>query len=451
MPRLLSFTAALLISFVIMGSPKTAEAKYASIVLDAETGEVLHSVNADTRNHPASLTKIMTLYMMFDAIEKKKFTFDSKLKVSRKASQQRPSKLGLRKGSTIKVRDAIMALVTKSANDVAVVVAESLAKSEAEFAKKMTAKAHEMGMKNTFFKNASGLHKKGQLSSARDMATLGLRIKADFPEHYKLFKTWKYKYKNRTYYNHNKLLRYYEGTDGIKTGFTNASGFNLVASVNRNGRRLMGVVFGGKTSKSRNKHMTKILDKGFRKLMIASLRAPLRPEITIADNGTVNILSTTNTKIESQVALAKTTAVTGEAAPIIKSVSVSDENKAISADKSTIKPVMVAVTGTEETKPTNNSTSDLLESIWAVQVGAYSQKRRAQQAAGLAAVHIRYVSKSADIQISEVEDTSNKLYRARLTGLSEEEARESCHLLSTTKLSCVIVPPSQPDQIAFKK
>ncbi len=438
MPRLLGFTLVLLTSLWVGLSSQSAEAKYASIVMDAETGEVLHSVNPDTRNHPASLTKIMTLYMLFDALENKKLSFNSKLKVSRKASQQRPSKLGLRKGSTILVKDALLALVTKSANDVAVVVAESLAKNEAAFAKKMTAKAHSIGMKNTFFKNASGLHKKGQLSSARDMAILGLRIKADFPEYYDFFKTWKYKYKNRTYYNHNKLLRYYEGTDGIKTGFTNASGFNLVASVIRNERKLIGVVFGGRTSKSRNKHMVSLLDKGFRKLMIASLRPSLRPEISIAENGAIQIeeetkapaialaVNTNNDKAKPETPLI-------EDKPSEVNIAKNDNIDDDLEDK-TIQVIDVSKEITTE---------------WSVQVGAYRKKLRAYQAAGLAAVHIRYVSKTADIQVSEVKDLNSKLYRARLVGLNEDDARESCHLLSTTQLSCVIIPPLKPDQVAF--
>ncbi|WP_420546963.1 D-alanyl-D-alanine carboxypeptidase family protein [Curvivirga sp.] len=445
MYRLLGFTLVLFATLTFGAAKNLAQAKYASIILDAETGEVFHSVNADTRNHPASLTKIMTLYMLFDAVEKGDLKLTSKLKVSRKASQQRPSKLGLRKGTTITVEDAILALVTKSANDVAVVVAEGIGGTEAKFAKAMTQKAHAMGMKNTFFKNASGLHKRGQLSSARDMATLGLRIRSDFPQFYHYFSTWKYKYKNRTYYNHNKLLRYYEGTDGIKTGFTNASGFNLVASVERHGRRLLGVVFGGRTSKSRNAHMQKLLNKSYHKILIASLRPPMKPEIKLADNGKVVILER-----ETQIALADD--VNGE---YLKSKPQKEAEtvKLVTSEtltKELDQPVQVAATN-QKPSTSSKKTEPVLEAetIWAVQVGAFREKRRAHQAAGLAAVHVRYVSKDANIQVSEVKDLKNRLYRARLTGLSEMEARESCHVLTETSLSCVIIPPIQPDQIAI--
>ncbi|SCA55212.1 D-alanyl-D-alanine carboxypeptidase [Candidatus Terasakiella magnetica] len=243
-----------------------SHAKYASFVMDADTGRVLHSVNADTRNYPASLTKMMTLFMLFEALEQKKVTLNTKLRVSRKATWQPPSRLGLKAGSHIRVEDAIYALVTKSANDVATVVGEALGGTEWEFAKLMTKRARQIGMKSTNFRNASGLPNRRQLSTARDMATLGNELWKRYPQYYKYFKTTKWSYKGRTYGNHNKLMKKYDGMDGIKTGYIRASGFNLVTSVKRGGHRLIGVVFGGKTANRRNTHMAKILDKGFTKL-----------------------------------------------------------------------------------------------------------------------------------------------------------------------------------------
>ena len=193
----------------------------------------------------------MTLYMIFDALKSKKISMNTKFKVSRKATRQPPSKLNLSAGSTILVKHAIFALITKSANDVATVVAENLGKSERNFAKLMTKKAKKLGMKRTTFKNASGLPNRAQLSTARDMATLGMAIRRDHPKFFKLFKTKSFVYKGIKYSNHNNLLGSYSGTDGIKTGYTNASGFNLVASVERNGQRIIGVVFGGKKARSR--------------------------------------------------------------------------------------------------------------------------------------------------------------------------------------------------------
>jgi len=238
-------------------------AKYASFVIDSKTGKVLHSVNADTRNYPASLTKMMTLFMLFEALEQKKVTMNTKMRVSRRATWQPPSRLGLKAGSSIRVEDAIYALVTKSANDVATVVAEALGGTEWEFAKKMTKRAQQLGMTRTNFRNASGLPNRRQLSTARDMSKLGLALWDKFPNYYHYFKTQKWSYKGRTYGNHNKLMKKYDGMDGIKTGYIRASGFNLVTSVNRGGHRLVGVVFGGKTANKRNAIMERILDKSF--------------------------------------------------------------------------------------------------------------------------------------------------------------------------------------------
>jgi len=271
--------------FIIMAGfflqPDPASAKYAAFVMDADTGRVLHSVNADTRNYPASLTKMMTLFMLFEALEEKKLTLNTKMRVSRRATWQPPSRLGLKAGSHITVEDAIYALVTKSANDIATVVGEHLGGSEWEFAKAMTKRAHQIGMTRTTFRNASGLPNRGQLSTARDMAKLGDELWKRFPQYYKYFKTQKWSYKGRTYPNHNKLMRSYDGMDGIKTGYIRASGFNLVSSVRRGDHRVIGVVFGGRTSKHRNKIMARILDKSFNKIdpqMMASYREKAKKE-----------------------------------------------------------------------------------------------------------------------------------------------------------------------------
>ena len=213
--------------------------------------------------------------MIFDALKYKKVSMNTKFKISKRATRQPPSKLNLTVGSKITVKNAIFALITKSANDVATVVAENLGKSERNFAKLMTKKAKKLGMTRTIFKNASGLPNRGQLSTARDMATLGMAIRKNHPNFFKLFKTKSFVYKGIKYTNHNNLLGSYSGTDGIKTGYTNASGFNLVASVERNGQRIIGVVFGGKKARSRDKHMIKLLNKYFKTV-------PSKPLVRIA-------------------------------------------------------------------------------------------------------------------------------------------------------------------------
>ena len=254
-----------------------AQAKYASVVIDAETGEVLHARNSKTRRHPASLVKMMTLYMVFDALEKRKLKLNQGLRVSRRAAGMPPSKLGLRRGQTIRVKEAILALVTKSANDVAVVVAEAIGGTESQFAQKMTKKARQLGLKRTTFRNASGLPNRRQLSTARDMAALARALIRDFPQYYHYFGTKSFKYRGRTYRNHNKLLRTYKGADGIKTGYIRASGYNLVASGVRNGRRVIAVVFGGRTPRTRNRHTATLLDRGFQRLTMIARTYPAPP------------------------------------------------------------------------------------------------------------------------------------------------------------------------------
>ncbi|MBC8269082.1 MAG: D-alanyl-D-alanine carboxypeptidase [Rhodospirillaceae bacterium] len=255
-----------LFAAVFLLAPVPVQAKYASYVIDAETGTVLHQINAETRNYPASLTKMMTLYMVFEALEDGRIRLEQNLKISARAARQPSSKLGLSKDDRITYEEAILAIVTKSANDVATAIGENLGGTERKFALSMTSKARAIGMARTTFRNASGLPHRGQLSTAKDMATLALRLFKDFPQYYYYFSTKTFSHKGLVHKNHNGLLKTYKGTDGIKTGYIRASGFNLVASVERNGQRLIGVVFGGRTSRARDKHMAKLLNKSYDKL-----------------------------------------------------------------------------------------------------------------------------------------------------------------------------------------
>jgi D-alanyl-D-alanine carboxypeptidase len=254
------------IAAFVLVTASPAAAKYASLVLDADSGRVVHAVNADTRNYPASLTKMMTLYLVFDALESGRLDLDGELAISARAARQPASKLGLDPGRTITVEDAILALVTKSANDVATVLAETMAGSERKFALVMTAKARKLGMARTTFRNASGLPHRGQLSTARDMAVLARALLCDHARYYHYFSTDRFTYGGVSHTNHNDLLDTYKGTDGIKTGYIRASGFNLVASVKRGERRLVGVIFGGSSPNARNRLMKTLLDKGFASL-----------------------------------------------------------------------------------------------------------------------------------------------------------------------------------------
>lgn len=246
----------------VFAAPAYAE-KYASIVVDMDTAQVLHARNADDQRYPASLTKVMTLYMVFDALDSGDLALDDRMKVSRNASRQQPSKLALKVGSTIRVDQAIRALVTKSANDVAVVFAEHLGGTEANFAEMMTVKGRDLGLTDTRFQNASGLPDANQVTTARDMARLAEAVYLDHRDYYSYFSTPEFVWNRRTYKNHNTLLKDVAGVDGIKTGYTNASGYNLMASAERDGHRVIAVMLGGRTGKSRDEHVRDLLEAAF--------------------------------------------------------------------------------------------------------------------------------------------------------------------------------------------
>ncbi len=260
-------------------------APYAAMVIDARTGEVLHSRNADTRLHPASLTKMMTLYVTFEAIRNGEITLDTVVKVSRKAASEPPSKLGLKTGQKIKLRYLIRAAAVKSANDAATAIGEAVGGSEAAFARRMNRTAKALGMTRTTFKNANGLTESGHLSTARDMTNLGRHLFFDFPDYYNLFSRRTADAGIRTVSNTNRrFLNSYKGADGIKTGYTNAAGFNLVASARRGNKRIIATVFGGVSTASRNAKVAELLNMGFRR---APARAPVnKPALPVyADGG----------------------------------------------------------------------------------------------------------------------------------------------------------------------
>src|SRR3954462_7702406 len=239
--------------------------QFSSIIVDGNSGAVLSSNNPDGIRRPASLTKIMTLYLLFERLDAGKMKLDTEMEVSEHASEQAPTKLGLKPGQTLKVEDAIKGQVTRSANDAAVVIAEAIAGDEDEFAKLMTRKARSLGMSKTTYRNASGLPNDEQLTTARDQATLGRAIQDRYPRYYRYFATTVFNYRGQSIRNHNRLLGNVEGIDGIKTGYTRASGFNLVSSMRRGNRHLVGVVLGGRSGGSRDAAMRNLLAENLEK------------------------------------------------------------------------------------------------------------------------------------------------------------------------------------------
>ena len=274
----------LFIILILITFNTSSFAKRAAIIIDYDTKEVLFEINADTLNYPASLAKMMTIYIVFDYLDKGKLTWDTKLSVSQNAASQRTTKLYVEEGTFISVNDAVRALIIKSANDIATVVAENISGSEREFAKLMTKYGKKIGMRNTTFKNASGLRNRAQLTTARDITILSHALISNFPDYYKLFSEKKFTWKDKTFITHNRLMLKYDGADGIKTGYILASGFQLAFSAVKNNKRLIGVYFGGDTAKQRDQSLSFLMDKEFGELQKNDTKKTTKNNQTTSSN-----------------------------------------------------------------------------------------------------------------------------------------------------------------------
>ncbi|MBA3756688.1 MAG: D-alanyl-D-alanine carboxypeptidase [Nitrosomonas sp.] len=386
-----------------LANPVRGNPLHASIVIDANTGEVLHASHADASRYPASLTKMMTLYMLFEAIEQRKMALDTRMQVSAHAAAMPPTNINLRLGDSISVREAIPALIVRSANDVAAVVAESLGDTEANFGRMMTDKARKLGMRSTTFRNASGLPNNEQKTTARDMATLSMRLMKDFPQHYHYFSTQSFSYKGITYNSHNRMVRNTHGVDGLKTGFIRASGFNVATSAKRGNRRVVAVVMGGPTATSRDQHTAQLLDRSFTR--------------------------------GNAIQLAKNNGNALDGAPVVvQKVSVSTPaSKPASMQKKTPNPIVIPKVAQVETSVEPQKVT-VTNKSWEVQIGSYLAHDRAQAQAQAAT---RWIPGA--VVITEVEISNRKLYRARLVGLQENQARTACQNLSRQGMECLVV------------
>jgi D-alanyl-D-alanine carboxypeptidase len=295
-------------------TPSFAAPGFSAMVVDAHNGKVLFSQNPDQPRYPASLTKVMTLYILFEELKAGRFKLNSQLKCSVHGASKPPSKLGLRPGDSLAVEDAIKALVTRSANDVAATIAENISGSESAFAVRMTNTARALGMTRTIFRNASGLPDPKQVTTARDMGTLSLRIQRDFPQYYAYFRITSFSYRGKHIRTHNRLLGKYQGTDGIKTGYIRASGYNLTTSVARKGKRLVGIVMGGKSGGARNAYMMQMLDKHFAKASSSRVNT-----IAAAAGTPPGLSSKESVALGSPVGGSPVGAGTGPSAPLPKS------------------------------------------------------------------------------------------------------------------------------------
>jgi D-alanyl-D-alanine carboxypeptidase len=360
--------------------------RYSSIVVDAGTGNVLEAANPDAPRHPASLAKLMTLYMTFEALRDRRITEDGLVPVSAHAASMEPTKLGLVPGMRLTVQEAILALVTKSANDAASALGELLGGSEDRFAQMMTLRARALGMGHTTFTNASGLPDPDQWTTARDLAILARHILTDFPDDYPLFSTKSFVYQRRVIYNHDGMLRSYPGADGMKTGYTEASGHNLVTSAVHGGVRLVGVVLGAASNPERDVHMAMLLNQGFDEMGIA----PERPTTAVAS------------RLPSLVA-------TAHAATLIE------------------QPV----------RPTPRTRVAAAATGWGIQVGSFSNERQARDAA----INALRAADGGEARVESVNDHGRRLWRAQVTGLTASEAQSACGVLGRHRGACVVLRP----------
>lgn len=482
--RLTAFILFLLLGLGVAGPGALAakkgksNEKYAALVIDASTGEILFSRYADSPRHPASLAKMMTLLMVFDALERGDIKLKDRLHISNRAAAASPSKLGLSAGSSIRVEDAILALVTKSANDIAVAVAEYLGSSESNFALQMTRRARDLGMYSTTFRNASGLPDSRQVTTARDMARLATFIINRYPNYYHYFSTRTFTYQGKTHRNHNRLMETYSGMDGFKTGYINASGFNLVASARRDGRRLIGIVFGGRSTATRNSHMADLLNDGFNRIgkgprgpqmEIASLpivKPPVparKPGVLVAQSimqPQQPLSAVPQMPVAQQVAVLSAQQAAAMATPanednvvrqlvrIQPALHSGDYDEltgqgdfdpgaakrletgmlAMAVHKNTLNPAEIINVVLPPSQPDNK---------WSVQIGAFNSRLATDDALRRALQSLPSSLKAARPLVVPLRTGNEILFRARLSGFSREDAKTACRYLR----DCMTIAP----------
>ena len=461
------------------------EPSYSSIVVDANSGAVMQATNADSPRHPASLTKIMTLYLLFERLEAGKIKLTTEMQVSPHAAVQAPSKLGLQPGQTIAVETAIRAIVTKSANDVAVVVAEALAGDEADFAKLMTAKARALGMMHTTYHNASGLPDDLQMTTARDQALLGRAIQERFPKFYSYFSTRYFAYHGRMIRNHNHLLGSVDGVDGIKTGYIHDSGFNIVTSVRRNGRHIIAVMFGGHTAAARDARVRSMIDNNINIAAVKRTAPPLFEGREIAEARAKDVRETpAREKVASAAPITHRFERTlGSTDPIkpnpVKTISVqmaavhtaslspppSDHRRltpmpagtgpnkvttvaivkhdlpsAARADTIVLRSTKVAsASGNMPIAAATPEPAAKARSGWMIQVGAFPEEIEARERLTKAQEKAKSQLGRADPFTERTTKGDKALFRARFAGLDRSQAETACRHLKRSDIPCMVV------------
>lgn len=447
---------ALAMTFVVADAASSMAARSAAIVIDAKTGKVLYSSNADGRRYPASLTKMMTLYLAFEAMANGKISKNSRVVFSANAAAEPPTKLGVRRGGAITVETAILSMVTKSANDSATALGELLGGNEANFAHMMTAKARALGMKGTVFRNAHGLPNPGQFTTARDMAVLGIALREHFPQYYGYFSQRSFLYGRRRINGHNRLLGRIKGVDGIKTGYTRASGYNLVSSVDDGDRRIVAVVIGGKSGGSRDNQMAALIKtympkassrgsgmlvakagggnpiSALAKVFLPKRDAPTpdsRPDDDAPDDDAIaSLVEETDPAIE-------------EATPVVQTRPVSQTKKvdtvaAATADDVATARVAAAYAEPAAVDPVNTAS---VPSGWAVQVASSPKQSEAQALLDETSKQAPSILADATGFTVAFEKDGVTYYRARFGFGSKTAAWKACNALKKKKIECYAV------------
>lgn len=471
---------------------------YSSIVVDANSGAIMQATNADSPRHPASLTKIMTLYLLFERLEQGKIKLNTELPVSAHAAAQAPSKLGLKPGETISVETAIRAIVTKSANDVAVIVAEALGGDESSFARSMTAKARALGMTQTFYRNASGLPDEQQITTARDQAILGRAIQDRFPNYYRYFATRTFEFRGHAIRNHNHLLGAIDGLDGIKTGYIHESGFNIVTSIRRANRHIIAVVFGGRSAEARDARVRSLIDNNINIAAIKRTAPPViegwetaqaRTEIREEDRtgsaqvpvpvrvaavsppasdaplpGSTDPIKPTAVKTVTVHPGAMQTAALSPLPSDSRQLSPAVSNPANITTVATVKseersPISLPVPQPASNKPGVLGTlpskvasadptvpaSTVVEvavkprSGWIIQVGALPDEKEARQRLETAQNRAKDLLGKADPFTERIEKGDKVLFRARFAGLEKIQAEAACKHLKRSDIPCMML------------
>jgi D-alanyl-D-alanine carboxypeptidase len=442
--RLPTLILMLCIALSLGQAPASAGGKFAAVTVDARTGQILYDSESNGLRHPASLTKMMTLYIVFQELKAKRITLQTALRVSRRAANMAPSKLGLKPGTTITVEQAIKALVIKSANDVAATVGENLGGSEQAFAARMTKVARSLGMARTTYMNASGLPNPRQITTARDQATLGLRLMRDFPQYYPFFRATQFNFRGKIIRSHNRLVGRFPGTDGIKTGYVNASGFNLVTSTRRGDKRLVGVVLGGKSAGRRDAYMMSMLSKAFAKARdgqtIAALagsgKGIVDPLKVLKDHKSETVDAARQT---DNAALAEAAAVAADTTeePQVLEASIDEDTDGKQPEPAPMKPDRILPFVVK--KPATQADVDALAvaslgEVWAVEIGDFNTRKSADDLSAR-------LGAGNDAKTIPVKRNGKTLYRVLVSGYDEAAARKSCAQASKLGKVCSVHSP----------